>query len=50
MAVFTEVPPRRRPRSWPGSNLGTLVALDSCAAGIENTNYFADTDEPATTC
>ncbi len=43
MAVFTEVPPQEAAALVARLNLGTLVSLDSCAAGIENTNYFCDT-------
>jgi homoserine kinase type II len=43
MAVFTEVPPQEAAALVARLNLGTMVALAPCAAGIENTNYFCDT-------
>jgi homoserine kinase type II len=43
MAVFTEVPQDEAAELVARLNLGTLVSLDACAAGIENTNYFCDT-------
>jgi homoserine kinase type II len=43
MAVFTEVPPDEAAALVARLDLGTLVSLTACAAGIENTNYFCDT-------
>ncbi len=44
MAVFTEVPFETADELVSRLGLGTLTALKGCAGGIENTNYFADTD------
>jgi homoserine kinase type II len=44
MAVFTEVSPPEAAALLAGLNLGTLQALEGCASGIENTNYFVTTD------
>jgi len=43
MAVFTEVPLDEAAALVARLNLGELVQLKGCAAGIENTNYFCDT-------
>ena len=43
MAVYTEVAPDEVAALVARLNLGTLVSLSGCAAGIENTNYFCDT-------
>jgi len=43
MAVFTEVPPEEAAALVARLSLGSLVSLDGCASGIENTNYFCDT-------
>ena len=43
MAVFTEVPLDEAAELVVRLNLGTLVRLEGCASGIENTNYFCDT-------
>jgi homoserine kinase type II len=44
MAVFTEVSFDEAARLVETLGLGRLAALQPCAGGIENTNYFADTD------
>ncbi len=44
MAVFTEVSFDEAARLIDGLAIGSLRALAPCAGGIENTNYFADTD------
>ncbi|WP_418315745.1 homoserine kinase [Piscinibacter sakaiensis] len=43
MAVFTEVPFDTAQDFVRRLNVGELTALQGCAGGIENTNYFADT-------
>lgn len=43
MAVFTEVPQGEAAALVARLGLGTLVALEGCTSGIENTNYFCDT-------
>ncbi len=43
MAVYTEVPRAEAAALVARLNLGTLVAMEGCASGIENTNYFCDT-------
>jgi len=43
MAVFTEVAPGTAAALMARLDLGTLVDLQPCASGIENTNYFCDT-------
>jgi len=43
MAVFTEVPPEDAAALVARLGLGSLVRLEPCASGIENTNYFCDT-------
>ncbi|HRI17545.1 MAG TPA: homoserine kinase [Burkholderiaceae bacterium] len=43
MAVFTEVPVEEAATLVARLDLGTLRALEPCASGIENTNYFCDT-------
>ncbi|MEO8921755.1 MAG: homoserine kinase [Caldimonas sp.] len=45
MAVFTEVSFDEAARLIEGLAIGELRALEPCAGGIENTNYFADTDQ-----
>src|SRR5204862_8106082 len=44
MAVFTEVPHADAAALVERLGLGTLVALQGIASGIENTNYFCDTE------
>ena len=43
MAVFTEVPFAVASTLIERLDIGELTALEGCAGGIENTNYFADT-------
>ena len=45
MAVFTEVSFDEAGDLLGRLNLGTLQSLEGCAGGIENTNYFATTDQ-----
>lgn len=45
MAVFTEVSPQEAAALLSTLGLGTLQSLQGCASGIENTNYFASTDQ-----
>ena len=45
MAVYTEVPFDVAAELLVRLNIGTLIALEGCAGGIENTNYFADTTQ-----
>ncbi len=45
MAVFTEVPFAAAQALIARLNIGDLIALEGCAGGIENTNYFADTTQ-----
>ena len=47
MAVFTEVSFDEAGALLQELNLGTLCSLEGCAGGIENTNYFATTDQGA---
>ena len=44
VAVYTEVPFRDAAALLARVGLGPLRALNPCSGGIENTNYFADTD------
>lgn len=44
MAVYTEVSFDEAADFVQTLDLGTLKSLKACAGGIENTNYFADTD------
>ncbi len=44
MAVYTEVSRDAAQALLARLNLGTLRTLEPCAGGIENTNYFCDTD------
>ncbi|MEQ1804430.1 MAG: homoserine kinase [Burkholderiaceae bacterium] len=44
MAVYTEVPLPDAAALLARLGLGSLQALSPCSGGIENTNYFADTD------
>lgn len=44
MAVFTEVTHEQAQGLLNHLNLGTLRALQGCASGIENTNYFVATE------
>ena len=43
MAVYTEVPFDTAAELVSRLDIGQLTALEGCAGGIENTNYFADT-------
>jgi homoserine kinase type II len=45
MAVYTEVSFEEAADFLQGLQLGTLQTLAGCAGGIENTNYFATTDD-----
>jgi homoserine kinase type II len=45
MAVFTEVSFDEAASFLQALGLGQLESLKGCAGGIENTNYFADTDQ-----
>ena len=45
MAVYTEVSFDEAAAFVRPLNIGELTALDACAGGIENTNYFADTTQ-----
>ena len=47
MAVFTEVSPEQAQGLLLDLNLGQLTELRGIAGGIENTNYFATTDQGA---
>ncbi len=47
MAVYTEVSFDEAKEFLQGLQLGTLQTLAGCSGGIENTNYFATTDEAA---
>ena len=44
MAVYTEVSFDEAAALVDRLGIGTLPALESCRGGIENTNYFVDTD------
>ncbi len=44
MAVFTEVPLSEAAALVERLGLGALRSLEGCASGIENTNYFCDTE------
>ncbi|MDB5817844.1 MAG: homoserine kinase [Rhizobacter sp.] len=46
MAVYTEVPFDAASTLVSSLGLGRLSALRGAASGIENTNYFVDTEEP----
>jgi len=45
MAVSTEVPFDEAKAFLLSLKLGTLHTLQGCSGGIENTNYFATTDQ-----
>lgn len=45
MAVFTEVSPETAAELMRSLGLGTLTELRGIQGGIENTNYFANTDQ-----
>lgn len=45
MAVYTEVPFDEAASFFQQLGLGQLHSLEGCAGGIENTNYFASTDQ-----
>lgn len=45
MAVYTEVSFDEAGELLKTLNLGQLQTLEACAGGIENTNYFASTDQ-----
>jgi homoserine kinase type II len=44
MAVFTDVSPADAERWLEGFDAGRLTALEGIASGIENSNFFLDTD------
>ncbi len=44
MAVFTEVSPQEAAGLMTSLQLGTLQSMRGATSGIENTNYFVDTD------
>ena len=44
MAVYTEVSFAEAGTFLASLNLGTLVRMEGCSGGIENTNYFVTTD------
>jgi homoserine kinase type II len=44
MAVYTEVSEQEARELFLRLDLGELTGLKGCSGGIENTNYFADTD------
>lgn len=44
MAVYTEIPLKDAAALLHGLGLGKLRAMTPCQGGIENTNYFVDTD------
>jgi homoserine kinase type II len=45
MAVYTEVSFDEAAQFIETLDLGKLQSIKACAGGIENTNYFIDTDE-----
>ena len=45
MAVYTEVSFAQAAELVSALRLGRLTALEGCSSGIENTNYFASTDQ-----
>eukprot|EP01031_Cornospumella_fuschlensis_P005831 gene5831-7240_t len=45
MAVFTEVSFDEADDFLQTLNLGKLQSIKGCAGGIENTNYFVDSDQ-----
>ena len=45
MAVYTEVSFAQAAELVSALQLGRLTALEGCSSGIENTNYFASTDQ-----
>ncbi len=45
MAVYTEVTKAEARALFQQLNLGELTSLKGCAGGIENTNYFASTEQ-----
>ena len=45
MAVYTEVSFAQADKLLSELGLGRLIALQGCSSGIENTNYFASTDQ-----
>ena len=45
MAVYTEVSMDEASVLFEQLQLGQLQKLEGCAGGIENTNYFASTDQ-----
>jgi homoserine kinase type II len=47
MAVYTEVSFDEAKQFLAQLQLGTLRAMEGCAGGIENTNYFVTTDQAA---
>ena len=49
MAVYTEVSAREAGALFKQLHLGTITALQACAGGIENTNYFVTTEHDGRT-
>lgn len=45
MAVYTEVSQAEASKLLSSLQLGTLVSMEGCSGGIENTNYFVTTDQ-----
>jgi homoserine kinase type II len=45
MAVYTEVSFDEAASFLQALDLGELQSLKGCTGGIENTNYFVDTDQ-----
>ena len=45
MAVYTEVTPQEAGDLIQRLGIGTVQAMQGCAGGIENTNYFVSTDQ-----
>ena len=45
MAVYTEVSPGEAAQLLQSLGLGQLQHITACTGGIENTNYFVDTDQ-----
>lgn len=48
MAVYTSVSPQQAQTLITALQLGTITALTPCSGGIENTNYFVDTEKQGT--
>ncbi|MBT0570819.1 homoserine kinase [Curvibacter sp. CHRR-16] len=45
MAVYTEVSQAEASKLLSSLQLGTLISMEGCMGGIENTNYFVTTDQ-----